>query len=180
MSRTIAKIGLHEYLDRSIMALEIERKFLLKKNFAWDSRFQSLPHENITQGYFLGASGKTVRVRLVKPQDGSPAIGVLTLKTKISHRVRNEFEYEIPARDATELLRLCQKGLSKIRYYYDFCGNIWTVDVFNGPLAGLKLAEIELDDPDADFKKPKFIGKEVTESSKYKNSALAAAGFLLI
>lgn len=150
------------------MALEIERKFLLKQKFVPKHHRQ----EKIVQGYFLDGSGKTVRLRLI---DGER--GVLTLKTKVSDFIRNEFEYDIPAVDALEMLKLCKKGVNKTRFYYPYHGKMWTIDVFSGKLKGLQLAEIELKNLNDTFVKPDFIGKEVSTESSYKNSALAWSGF---
>src|SRR5258708_4159874 len=113
------------------MALEIERKFLVKQKFVWDDELKNLPHEYITQGYFLDSSGKTVRVRYVG-SSGNKYIGVLTLKSKINDVIRNEFEYEIPGSDAKELLKLCKKGVTKVRYFYKHGCSEWTVDIFKG------------------------------------------------
>jgi adenylate cyclase len=52
------------------------------------------------------------------------------------------------------------------------------LDVYDGALAGLVVAEIEFDSEDAAdaFSEPDWLGREVTEDSRYKNQRLACEG----
>ena len=52
-------------------------------------------------------------------------------------------------------------------------GLIWEVDEFEGVLAGLILAEIELEDIDQEFEVPKWIGIELTGLKNWSNASLA-------
>ena len=76
------------------MALEIERKFLIK-NDLW--RQQAVSSSRIVQGY-LTASGTTVRIRLRDDQ------AFLTIKGKANGIIRSEFEYPVPPEEAQEML----------------------------------------------------------------------------
>ena len=82
------------------MGLEIERKYLIK----------SMPTvergERIVQGYLT--FDPTIRVRLKGER------GRLTIKFRAEGLKRYEYEYEIPASDARELLDRCQ-GRSRRR-----------------------------------------------------------------
>lgn len=146
------------------MSLEIERKFLVK-----DRGFEALAtaQSQISQGYLSREAERTVRVRL---RDGK---GFITIKSKNRGAVRGEWEYEIPERDARELLTLCEgRVISKTRYLVPWQGMTWEVDVFGGDLSGLILAEIELPSADAEFCAPPFVGEEVTGNQRYYNSNL--------
>lgn len=146
------------------MSLEIERKFLVK-----DRSFEALAtaQSQISQGYLSREAERTVRVRL---RDGK---GFITIKSKNRGAVRGEWEYEIPERDARELLTLCEgRVISKTRYLVPWQGMTWEVDVFGGDLSGLILAEIELPSADAEFCAPPFVGEEVTGNQRYYNSNL--------
>lgn len=146
------------------MSLEIERKFLVK-----DRGFEALAtaQSQISQGYLSREAERTVRVRL---RDGK---GFITIKSKNRGAVRGEWEYEIPERDARELLTLCEgRVISKTRYLVPWQGMTWEVDVFGGDLSGLILAEIELPSADAVFTAPPFVGQEVTGNQRYYNSNL--------
>jgi adenylate cyclase len=49
---------------------------------------------------------------------------------------------------------------------------VWHVDEFCGANGGLILAEIELYDPDQAVHLPAWVGEEVTNDRRYRNSSL--------
>lgn len=151
------------------MSIEIERKFLLK-NDKWKKYIDvSLP---MVQGYLASDNGMTVRVRVV----GQKAY--LTIKGKRDHYSRSEFEYAIPVKDAKEMLGESQCiFIKKVRHIVFHDNNRWEVDVFKGENKGLSVAELELNSEDQDFSMPSWIGEEVSEDSKYRNSRLARNPF---
>jgi adenylate cyclase len=111
----------------------------------------------------------SVRVRIA----GDAAF--LNLKSRELGHTRQEFDYPIPVEDARGLLALSVGGLvDKRRHYVDFGGHLWEVDEFLGENAGLVVAEIELASADESFDKPEWIGREVTDSKRYYNLALAS------
>ena len=147
------------------MALEIERKYLVKPG-AWQlpERFK-----RCKQGYLAVGPPVAVRVRIMD--------GIATLNVKMSTLdiSRMEFEYEIPMEDAEELLEAtCLGGIvEKTRYYSEYAGRLWEIDVFEGANDGLIVAEVELDRPDREFEKPAWVGKEVSGDPRYLNSSLS-------
>ena len=145
------------------MAEEIERKFLLKGIPAFEFDYK----EEIKQGYIHNHNGNVVRVRI------KGDTGLITMKTKCIGIVRKEYEYEIPKEDAQEMLDLmCNDYIYKIRYYKEYEGHTWEVDVFSGKNLGLTLAEIELTSVDEFITIPSWIGKEVTQDFRYYNNNL--------
>ncbi len=152
------------------MALEIERKFLIKQAL-WHNL--SKPEgEYYKQGYILADPSKTIRVRI------TPTSGFLTIKGKNMGAVRSEFEYPIPVSEAKELLGLfAENCIEKIRYKIPVENHIWEVDVFLGANEGLIVAEIELQAEDEIFSKPEWIDEEVTTEAKYYNSNLSVHPF---
>lgn len=146
------------------MALEIERKFLVKDSSAW----QALPRGALMrQGYLHSGKDRVVRVRI----EGE--LAWLTVKGAMQGIVRGEWEYPVPFADATEMLSLCDQLLiEKYRYRIPFDNLLWELDVFVGMNAGLVVAEIELDSETQLFKKPDWVGEEVTGDSRYLNSNL--------
>ena len=48
--------------------------------------------------------------------------------------------------------------------------------MFHGALAGLVVAEIELDSPDESIALPAYIGREISDDARYYNSSLANSG----
>lgn len=146
------------------MALEIERKYLVKD---YSYREKSTEKHHLVQGYLSLNPDATVRIRI---SDDSAWV---TIKSRNRGAVRNEWEYPIPVDDARQMLELCQGGvLSKWRYIVPVEDQKWEIDEFEGHLAPLVVAEIELDDENEIFGKPGFIGREVTGNPHYYNSSL--------
>ncbi len=151
------------------MAIEIERKFLVNG--------QSWRHDatgtSYRQGYLTIDPERTVRVRIA----GEKAF--LTIKGKTEGMSRSEFEYQIPLKDATELLdNLCLRPLiEKVRYRINFGGRVWEVDEFEGDNYGLLLAEVELESSDEQVELPPWAGKEVTHDPRYYNASLSQSPF---
>ena len=148
------------------MPLEIERKFLVDGGF----RELSFKSYRIVQGYLSTESGRTVRVRLRDDR------GFLTIKgaAKDGGFSRFEWEKEIPASEAGDLLKLCAgRVIDKTRYLVKGPdGHVFEVDEFHGANEGLVVAEVELKSEDEDFIRPDWLGEEVTGDRRYYNSML--------
>lgn len=147
------------------MAQEIERKFKVAGEFK--SLAKSSSH--ICQGYLCADGVRTVRVRLRDDK------GYLTIKGKsdAAGLSRFEWEKEISADDARELLKLCHPGaIDKTRYLVDYHGHTFEVDEFYGDNEGLLMAEVELKSQDEPFERPSWLGEEVTGDRRYYNAAL--------
>ncbi|MGB1031950.1 MAG: CYTH domain-containing protein [Flavobacteriales bacterium] len=150
------------------MAIEIERKFLLKSA---DWRQLVVSSDLIQQGYLSTVPEKTVRVR----SRGEKAF--LTIKGKNEGLSRLEFEYEIPASDAQDLLKLCDQSISKTRHLVHQGDLVWEIDEFHDLNRGLILAEIELKSESQEFPLPCWIGEEVSNDARYYNSNLTTHPF---
>ena len=151
------------------MGTEIERKFLVTGE-AWRAEARSARH--LRQGY-LAIDGETnVRVR----GDGSRAW--ITIKGPPKGPGRPEFEYEIPAEEAEDLLGLCRgRIIDKTRHLLPVGGHTWEIDEFAGANAGLVVAEIELREAAEEFGQPSWLGAEVTSDPRYLNASLAVHPF---
>ena len=149
------------------MMTEIERKFLVTSNAF---KTEAHKHTRIIQGFLNTHPERTVRVRL------KGNIGFLTVKGKSSANGLSRFEWEtvIPKAEAKALLKLCEPGIiDKIRYEVQFGNHVFEVDVFSEENQGLIVAEVELTSENEAFKKPYWLGKEVTGQKKYYNSQLS-------
>lgn len=148
------------------MAKEIERKFLVSGD-AWRALAQGTVYR---QGYLSTVKERTVRVRTIDDK------AYLTIKGVTVGATRAEYEYEVPAADANEMLDdLCEKPIiEKTRYKIPHEGFTWEVDEFAGVNEGLIVAEIELADEDQAFTKPDWIGEEVSGDPRYFNANLIA------
>ena len=151
------------------MAKEIERKFL-----AHPRKWSELgPGKQIRQGYLSTVKERTVRARTVGDK------GFLTIKGVNTGISRDEYEYEVPFKDATEILdNLCEKPLiEKTRYRIPHAGNTWEVDEFTGVNRGLTTAEIELKDANQKVELPEWIDREVSDDPRYFNANLISKPF---
>lgn len=152
------------------MAIEIERKFLVKSD-AW--RKGVVSRTLMRQGY-LGGGASTVRVR----QTDKAAF--LTIKGKANGIARTEFEYEIPVADAQTMLSDMTVGsiVEKIRYIVPAeNGLVWEIDEYLNANAPLFTAEIELPDADTAFELPDWLGEDISENKNYTNRSLSKAPY---
>jgi len=144
------------------MAIEIERKFLLR-----DDRWRQLADTGTTfrQGYLIGAKQASVRVRI----EGDKAY--LNIKSMTIGVKRHEYQYPLPLEEASELLdTLCEKPLvEKTRYLLHYANHEWEIDEFEGDNVGLIVAEVELKSEDEEITLPPWIGVEVSDDPRYYN-----------
>lgn len=141
------------------MAIEIERKFLVAHD-GW--RRHSVRKSHLRDGLISCSSERKVRVRIRDDR------ATLTIKAKKGGIRDVEFEYEIPREDAEELLAAhCGKHvLCKTRHCVPCDGFVWDVDVYEGILDGVVLAEVASEDVQVPL--PDWIGPEVTGQPEYK------------
>jgi adenylate cyclase len=147
------------------MATESERKFLIKGEF----KQYAIKSDNIIQAYISTTPGRTVRIR-IKGEKAFLTIKGIQQEGTIS---RKEWEVEIPANDAREMIDICLPGIiEKTRYYIPSGKHMYEIDEFHGKNEGLLIAEIELDSENEAFQKPEWLGEEVTGKPEYFNSNL--------
>jgi len=147
------------------MAQEIERKFLVRGAF----QDQVTRSTRIVQGYLSSVPERTVRVRIKGEK------GFLTIKGvgNASGASRFEWEREIPAAEAEQLLAICEPGvIDKVRHLVPVGAHTFEVDEFHGDNEGLVVAEVELGTEDEHFERPAWLGDEVTGDTRYYNSML--------
>jgi CYTH domain-containing protein len=149
------------------MALEIERKFLVKDDVFKSAAVKIIP---IEQGYITNGAGCTVRVRIF----GTTAVLTIKSNNATNGIARHEWEYAIPLDDAREMMTLCTSNvISKTRYVIPVGKHFFEVDVFHDDNDGLVIAEVELSAEDEPFESPEWLGKEVTGEQCYYNAFIA-------
>ena len=152
------------------MGKEIERKFLLRDD-SWKKDPRLGAPLYCSQAYFALQEPEKgcVRLRIM----GEKAF--LTIKGPTCGFSRQEFEYEIPLKDAEEMMKLpsISSRLEKRRYWVKMGEFTWEIDEFLGENAPLLLAEVELPSEETDFPLPSFIGEEVTGDKRYYNGYLS-------
>ena len=153
------------------MKLEIERKFLIKNH---EFKKVSFKKKYLLQGYLNSNQNRVVRIRMIDD------VAYITIKgvSDETGLKRIEWEKEIPMEEAKELLKLCEEGIiEKVRYYHTYDDHLFEIDEFSGMNKGLYIVEVELKHENEVFKKPSYLGKEVTGEKKYYNSNLTKSPF---
>ena len=86
-----------------------------------------------------------------------------------------EYEWEI-GRESTDMIvqSATYPYIEKNRYLWEGKdGLIWEIDEFEGDLAGMIIAEVELEHVDSEIEVPSWVGMELTHLSGWSNAALA-------
>ena len=144
--------------------MEIERKYLIDR---LPTNLDCFPSRHIQQGYLC--TSPVIRIR----KDGEHF--VLTYKS--SGLLARE-EYNLPlTKEAYRHLLPKADGIliEKNRFCIPLAGGLTIeLDVFEGKLAPLVLAEVEFPDKESalSFSPPPWFGKDVTFSGEYQNSRL--------
>lgn len=149
------------------MALEIERKFLLKRKP--DIKFDET--KLISQFYCIGKPDFRIRETTIKGRKTYH----LTIKKKISDLTYDEFEKEITKKEFDTKLKKAKRFIFKVRYIKKVGKLKWEVDVYNN--LDLVVAEIEIPSEKYHLKLPKFIQDslimEVTQFRNFSNKSLS-------
>jgi CYTH domain-containing protein len=152
------------------MADEIERKFLLA---APPPDLDRHPSVRIQQGYLAIGDDAEVRVRR------RGARSFLTVKSRGGRR-RVEEEIELDGARFARLWPLTEgRRVTKTRTLVPAGdGRTVEVDVYEGALDGLVVAEVEFASEEAAdaFEPPAWLGREITDDARYANQALALEG----
>jgi len=157
--------------------VERERRYLLQD--LPEGLTRADPHRQITDNYITGT-----RLRLRKVRD--PRTNKWTVKftqkftpnpqdlsrTIITNIYLNALEAEtLSVFDANEI--------RKNRYYFEFAGRVFSIDMFLGDLFGLVLAEVsfETDEELNSFPKPPFAIADVTNNETFTGGRLSELSF---
>ena len=145
--------------------MEIERKYLIKKLPTDLSRYK---HLQIEQGYLCREP--VVRIRMENDDY------YLTYKSK-GFLIREEHNLPLTKEAYDHLYKKADgRMIRKKRYLIPIESNLKIeLDIFEGDLDGLVLAEVEFPDEETanSFIPPEWFGEDVTFSEKYQNSNLS-------
>ncbi len=151
------------------MALEIERRFLIK-NDNWKEFIKKKIY--IEQGYLSNSiDGWIIRVRLTEKNSK------IALKKHIKGFTNFEFEYSIPQSDAEIIMSNLSHKIKKDRFFLEIEKKSWIIDCFKENNYPLEIAEIELSNEKEALSLPSFISKEITGLTHYSNFSLASNPF---
>ena len=151
------------------MALEIERRFLIK-NDNW--------RKFITNKIFIeqGYLSKTIDDWIIRIRFTGKDFKI-TLKKHIESFTNFEFEYSIPRKDGETIMSNLSNTIKKERFYLEVEKKLWIIDCFKEKNYPLEIAEIELSNEEEDLFLPPFISKEITGLTHYSNFSLANIPF---
>ena len=147
------------------MALEIERRFLIKNN-NWKKFITKKIF--IEQGYLsTSLDDWIIRIRFTGKDYK------IALKKYIESFTNFEFEYSIPPKDGETIMGNLSNTIKKERFFLEIENKSWIIDCFQENNYPLEIAEIELSDEEEDLLLPSFISKEITGLTHYSNFSLA-------
>ena len=147
------------------MALEIERRFLIK-NDKWKEFITKKIY--IEQGYLSKSLDDwIIRVRFTGKDSK------IALKKHIKGFTNFEFEYSIPRSDGETIMSNLSSTIKKERFYLKVEKKSWTIDCFKENNYPLEIAEIELSNEEEDLFLPSFISNEITGLTHYSNFSLS-------
>ena len=151
------------------MALEIERRFLIK-NDNWK--------EFITKKIFIeqGYLSKSLDDWIIRIRFTGNDFKI-ALKKHIKSFTNFEFEYSIPRKDGETIMSNLSKTIKKERFYLEVEKKSWIIDCFKENNYPLEIAEIELSNKEENLILPSFISKEITGLTHYSNFSLANKPF---
>jgi CYTH domain-containing protein len=149
------------------MKIEIERKFLVA-NEGWRAGVTSA--SRLRDGLVGSFESRKVRVRIDDERSW------ITVKGPRIGLGRAEFEFEVPRGEAEQMLREVCVGcaIEKVRHFVPHGGLIWEVDVYERELAGIVMAEVELEREDQELERPDWLCREVTWDARFRLSTLLA------
>ena len=151
------------------MALEIERRFLIK-NDQWKKHITHKTY--IEQGYLsYDLEDWIIRIRF----DGKNY--KIALKKHIKNFTNYEYEYLIPNSEGEKIMATLTTTIKKERYFLKVDQKKWIIDCFKAKNFPLEIAEIELTEEKEQVILPSFLAKEITGLKKYTNLNLTKHPF---
>jgi len=151
--------------------VEYERRFLVDTDSGWENLVE--PYSKLFEDKYI--SGTRLRLRVLTDSDTGRRLIKLTKKSDSRSPYFRTISRILLSPDEHQILDLLDgHRLKKVRYYRNYLDRVFSVDVFEGDLAGLILCETESDDlEDLMSIQPLPIARqEVTEDSFFDGGNL--------
>ena len=151
------------------MALEIERRFLIK-NDQWK---EFVTHKNLIEQGYLSYNLKDwiIRIRF----NGKNF--KIALKKHIKNFTNYEYEYLIPNHEGEKIMATLTNTIKKERFFLEVNKKNWVIDCFKEENFPLEIAEIELTKEKEEFILPSFLSREITGLKIFTNLSLTKNPF---
>ena len=166
------------WVHESTECIEIKQWYLDQKGINVSSVHGAVMYKN---EQLVSGLSQEVRSALLEERDWMVRIRkfnssfFLTLKGPRTGAAAAEFEWEIERNLAESIVVDSQyPSIEKKRYLWtNTDGFVWEIDEFENNLAGLIIAEVELEDEDATVEIPSWAGMELTYLRGWSNASLA-------
>ena len=166
------------WVHESTECIEIKQWYLDQKGINVSSVHGAVMYKN---EQLVSGLSQEVRSALLEEPDWTVRIRkfnssfFLTLKGSRTGAAAVEFEWEIERNLAESIVVDSQyPSIEKKRYLWtNTDGFVWEIDEFENNLAGLIIAEVELEDEDATVEIPSWAGMELTYLRGWSNASLA-------
>jgi CYTH domain-containing protein len=151
------------------MALEIERRFLIK-NDHWKKFI--INKTSIEQGYLsYNLEDWIIRIRF-NGKDFK-----IALKKHIQNFTNYEYEFSIPNSEGEKIMATLTNKIKKERFFLEVDNKNWIVDCFKDKNFPLEIAEIELNSEKEEVILPPFVSREITGLKIFTNLSLTKRPF---
>ena len=151
------------------MALEIERRFLIK-NDHWKEFITN--KTSIEQGYLsYNLEDWITRIRF-NGKDFK-----IALKKHIQNFTNYEYEFSIPNSEGEKIMATLTNKIKKERFFLEVDNKNWIVDCFKDKNFPLEIAEIELASEKEEVILPPFVSREITGLKIFTNLSLTKRPF---
>ena len=151
------------------MALEIERRFLIK-NDHWKEFITN--KTSIEQGYLsYNLEDWIIRIRF------NGKTFKIALKKHIKNFTNYEYEFSIPNSEGEKIMATLTNKIQKERFFLEVDNKNWIVDCFKDKNFPLEIAEIELASEKEEVILPPFVSKEITGLKIFTNLSLTKCPF---
>ena len=151
------------------MALEIERRFLIK-NDHWKKFI--INKTSIEQGYLsYNLEAWIIRIRF------NGKTFKIALKKHIKNFTNYEYEFSIPNSEGEKIMATLTNKIKKERFFLEVDNKNWIVDCFKDKNFPLEIAEIELNSEKEEVILPPFVSREITGLKIFTNLSLTKRPF---
>ena len=151
------------------MALEIERRFLIK-NDHWKDFITN--KTSIEQGYLsYNLEDWIIRIRF------NGKTFKIALKKHIKNFTNYEYEFSISNSVGEKIMSTLKNKIQKERFFLEVDNKNWIVDCFKDKNFPLEIAEIELASEKEEVILPPFVSKEITGLKIFTNLSLTKCPF---
>ena len=151
------------------MALEIERRFLIK-NDKWK---EFITHKIVIEQGYLSSNLDDWIIRIRFNGENFK----IALKKHIKNFTNYEYEYLIPTSEGEKIISTLPNTIKKERFFLELGQKNWIIDCFRDKNSPLEIAEIELTDEKEEVILPSFLSREITGLKVFSNLSLTKYPF---